>query len=38
MTTQEVQRPEEPMRPSPVPDMSRLPSRSSRRGPGQLQL
>ncbi|KAL0446726.1 UNVERIFIED_CONTAM: protein VAC14 [Sesamum latifolium] len=35
---QEVQTPEEPRRPSPVPDMNRPPSRSSRRGPGQLQL
>ncbi|KAA8532508.1 hypothetical protein F0562_032676 [Nyssa sinensis] len=32
-----VQRPE-PREPSPVPDMTRPPSRSSRRGPGQLQL
>ncbi|CAK9140309.1 unnamed protein product [Ilex paraguariensis] len=37
-STKEVRRPEEPRRPSPVPDMSRAPSRSSRRGPGQLQL
>ncbi|KAK3002902.1 hypothetical protein RJ639_019999 [Escallonia herrerae] len=37
-SSKEAQRPEEPRRPSPVPDMSRLPSRSSRRGPGQLQL
>uniref|UniRef100_A0A5B6YJI3 Vacuolar protein 14 C-terminal Fig4-binding domain-containing protein n=1 Tax=Davidia involucrata TaxID=16924 RepID=A0A5B6YJI3_DAVIN len=37
-TATEVQRPEEPLRPSPVPDMSRAPSKSSRRGPGQLQL
>ncbi|KAL0326842.1 UNVERIFIED_CONTAM: protein VAC14 [Sesamum angustifolium] len=35
---QEAQTPEEPRRPSPVPDMNRPPSRSSRRGPGQLQL
>ncbi|KAI8538717.1 hypothetical protein RHMOL_Rhmol09G0125800 [Rhododendron molle] len=33
-----VQRPEEPRRPSPVPDMSGPSSRSSRRGPGQLQI
>ncbi|KAI7994117.1 hypothetical protein LOK49_LG11G00634 [Camellia lanceoleosa] len=37
-STQEVQRAEEPRRPLPVPDMSRPPSRSSHRGPGQLQL
>ncbi|KAK2975903.1 hypothetical protein RJ640_027537 [Escallonia rubra] len=37
-SSKEAQRPEEPRRPSPVPDMSRPPSRSSRRGPGQLQL
>ncbi|KAK4423388.1 protein VAC14 [Sesamum alatum] len=35
---QEAQTAEEPRRPSPVPDMNRPPSRSSRRGPGQLQL
>ncbi|KAG8382697.1 hypothetical protein BUALT_Bualt05G0104400 [Buddleja alternifolia] len=35
---QEVQRPEEPKRPSPVPETSRPPSRSLRRGSGQLQL
>ncbi|GFZ15837.1 ARM repeat superfamily protein [Actinidia rufa] len=37
-STKEVQRPEEPRRPLPLPDISRPPSRSSRRGPGQLQL
>ncbi|XP_058182359.1 protein VAC14 homolog isoform X2 [Rhododendron vialii] len=37
-SSKEVQRPEEPRRPSPVPDMSGPPSRSSRRGPGQLQI
>ncbi|KAI7993624.1 hypothetical protein LOK49_LG11G00636 [Camellia lanceoleosa] len=37
-STQEVQRAEEPRRPLPVPDMSRPPSRSSHRGPGQFQL
>ncbi|KAG5532062.1 hypothetical protein RHGRI_026619 [Rhododendron griersonianum] len=38
VTYSEVQRPEEPRRPSPVPDMSGPSSRSSRRGPGQLQI
>ncbi|KAG5532066.1 hypothetical protein RHGRI_026619 [Rhododendron griersonianum] len=37
-SSKEVQRPEEPRRPSPVPDMSGPSSRSSRRGPGQLQI
>ncbi|XP_057478120.1 protein VAC14 homolog isoform X2 [Actinidia eriantha] len=37
-STKEVQRPEEPRQPLPLPDISRPPSRSSRRGPGQLQL
>ncbi|KAI3453176.1 hypothetical protein Pfo_009839 [Paulownia fortunei] len=37
-SAKEIQRPEEPKRPLPVPDMNRPPSRSSRRGPGQLQL
>ncbi|KAF7131616.1 hypothetical protein RHSIM_Rhsim09G0089600 [Rhododendron simsii] len=37
-SSKEVQRPEEPRRPSPVPDMSGSSSRSSRRGPGQLQI
>lgn len=35
---QDMQRPEETKRPSPGPDMSRPSSRSSRRGPGQLQI
>ncbi|KAH7570885.1 hypothetical protein JRO89_XS05G0213600 [Xanthoceras sorbifolium] len=34
----EVQRPQEPQRPSPPSDISRPASRSSRKGPGQLQL
>ncbi|XP_059655342.1 protein VAC14 homolog isoform X2 [Cornus florida] len=37
-STKEVRRPDESWRPLPVVDMSRTPSISSRRGPGQLQL
>ncbi|KAL7240174.1 hypothetical protein ACSBR2_005946 [Camellia fascicularis] len=37
-STKEVQKPEQPRRPSTMADMIRPPSRSSRRGPGQLQL
>ncbi|KAI7978919.1 hypothetical protein LOK49_Contig630G00001 [Camellia lanceoleosa] len=37
-STKEVPRPEQPRRPSTMADMIRPPSRSSRRGPGQLQL
>ncbi|KAJ4843721.1 PtdIns(3,5)P(2) sythesis regulation factor [Turnera subulata] len=37
-SSKEVQRPEEPQRPPSLSDMTRQPSRSSRRGPGQLQL
>nr|GMD19772.1 protein VAC14 homolog isoform X1 [Ipomoea batatas] len=35
---QEVQRPEDSKRPNQAQDLSRPPSRSSRKGPGQLQL
>ncbi|PIN04964.1 hypothetical protein CDL12_22502 [Handroanthus impetiginosus] len=37
-SSKDVQRPEEQMQPLPVPDTNRPPSRSSRRGSGQLQL
>ncbi|CAA3026097.1 protein VAC14 homolog isoform X2 [Olea europaea var. sylvestris] len=37
-SAKEVQRPEDPEQPSLAPDNSLPPSRSSRRGPGQLQL
>ncbi|KAL7110777.1 hypothetical protein ACP275_05G047700 [Erythranthe tilingii] len=37
-SAKEIQRPEEPKRPLPAADMNRPPSRSSRRGPGQLQI
>ncbi|KAI3466945.1 hypothetical protein Pfo_023608 [Paulownia fortunei] len=37
-SAKEVQRPDESKRPSPMPDMNGPLSRSSRRGPGQLQL
>ncbi|TXG57046.1 hypothetical protein EZV62_018359 [Acer yangbiense] len=37
-SSKEVQRPQEAQRPSPPSDISRPSSRSSRKGPGQLQL
>ncbi|KAL6350838.1 hypothetical protein AAG906_031424 [Vitis piasezkii] len=37
-SSKEVQRPEEARRPMPTSEMNKPPSRSSRRGPGQLQV